>query len=123
MKKQIEILRSDIQVGDVIVTSNVGNSWIKVEREVKDPTPREQVEEILLEVKRRGGNNFVADMDVYTDRVMAVLPKPAPLTQTNHISRGRFIDTLEKTVADNDLDVGTDFLRAIVFASDRLRLR
>lgn len=37
MKKQVEINRAYLRPGDLVVTSNIGNPWIIVEREVPAP--------------------------------------------------------------------------------------
>jgi len=62
----------NVKPGDVVVTV-ISDAQITVTREVREQTPREQVHAILLEVQKRGGGNFVADLDRYTDRAMSVL--------------------------------------------------
>lgn len=62
MKKQIEILRADLQPGDFTVTANQGNQWILVEREVEEPEPEIMTPEYEADILRE----FLSDWDCAT---------------------------------------------------------
>lgn len=143
MKKTVSILRTDLQPGDVTITAHVGNPWIEVEREVPDPPkpvgplPGTRGTAIVWGTRTHGmidedgdfryleydsyGGEVISEYTTTKDFVPDSDEKPEPAKP--QITREKFIETLNKTVSDNDLHVGGDFERAIVFAADRLGLR
>lgn len=144
--KRYEFEFEKVQPGDVIVSAT--RNTVIVDRPLKDTyddgTALQIVDSVgdpvvlfkmsaggMSEIGARSEQEWLAlyddgslgpvEFDMFAEEIedskkTVEAPKPP-------ITRGLFIDTLEKTVADNDLNVGTDFLRAIVFASDRLGLR
>ncbi len=129
-----------LRSGDVIQAGCSLVGTVNVEREVPDPPKPKHAPgttgTAIVGVKRipgmidsDGDFNYL-EYDAYDDvtREYTVTKDFVPdsdaveqvlLPQT---TRERFIETLNKTVSDNDLYVGGDFERAIVFAADRLGL-
>jgi hypothetical protein len=139
MKKRIEILRSDLQPGDVTITANPGNNYIEVERDVFDPPKPGTIGTatvrgvkgvrgvwaslfdgepyfVILEADKAGTGSLSSTANLVTDFV----PEPGKPDLTH----AQFVNTVNAVVDDNNIDVGDAALgRIIHFTADRLGLR
>lgn len=143
MKKQIDILRSDLQPGDVTITANPGNNFITVERDIPEPQDNYEPGTWLKVHMAYADYTVYAFKDLYAEDdskpwlvlfndgsnghypfdEFKVIPEEKPAPTKPAITRDHFIATINSVVEQNGLVVGADFPTVVVYTSDRLGLR